>query len=221
MPVATISVEGLEIPTEAATSLEGFRRWYAALERPGVRASFLAGSLYLEVSPQSYRTHEPVVEALLRCLLPLVDEQEAGEFFVSPSWITCSPSGLSTEPDGFFARNETLQSGLLRLHPERAHEMEGRPDMVLEVVSPSSVAKDLRHLKRLYAESGVGEYWLVDAREEEPSFDLLVLGRDGYQAVPPDAEGFRASPVFGQRFLLRRLADRVGSGRPKFRLDVR
>src|SRR5256885_8764701 len=45
-------------------------------------------------------------------------------------------------------------------------ELEGTPDMVLEVVSESSVQKDTKRLRQLYWQAGIREYWLVDARRE-------------------------------------------------------
>ena len=38
----------------------------------------------------------------------------------------------------------------------------GAPDWVIEVVSPSSVKMDYERKKKLYQESGVEEYWIVD-----------------------------------------------------------
>jgi len=46
-----------------------------------------------------------------------------------------------------------------------ASHIEGAPDLVVEVLSPGTSAKDLREKKWLYQRSGVREYWVVDPLE--------------------------------------------------------
>ena len=45
----------------------------------------------------------------------------------------------------------------------------GAPEWVIEVVSPSSVKMDYERKKKLYQESGVEEYWIVDTEKERVS----------------------------------------------------
>lgn len=91
--------------------------------------------------------------------------------------------------------------------------------MVLEVISKTSVRKDTQDLRRKYAQAGVPELWLVDARAEPPTFDLLVLQEGSHTPVEPDPDGFCASPVWGRTFRLRRITD--PPGQPDYRLDTR
>lgn len=58
---------------------------------------------------------------------------------------------------------------------------EGAPDLVVEVVSPSSARNDRIQKLRLYADSGVQEYWLVDAEGRHVQF--LRRHDDGYYRV--------------------------------------
>ena len=44
----------------------------------------------------------------------------------------------------------------------RADGVYGAPDLVVEVLSPSTAKNDRRHKMKVYAESGVREYWIVD-----------------------------------------------------------
>jgi len=39
---------------------------------------------------------------------------------------------------------------------------QGAPDLVIEILSPSSAQKDLKYKLKLYEEAGVPEYWVVD-----------------------------------------------------------
>ena len=94
----------------------------------------------------------------------------------------------------------------------------GSPDMVLEVVSTSSVQKDTVILPALYWKAGVREYWLVDPRGEEVSFDIFKRGEKGFERVKGRG-GWLKSPVFGKSFRLTMRID--DTDLPVFTLEVR
>lgn len=80
-------------------------------------------------------------------------------------------------------------------------ELEGSPDLVIEVVSSSSVEKDTIFLRQAYAEGGILEYWLLDGRKGSPTFELLKLGKKGYIASRP-FDGWVWSEVLQHSFRL-------------------
>lgn len=217
MHMSTLTVGELEIPFDVRT-LEGFREWAATLDEQAPLVAFINGHVFVDMS-QSHKTHSPVTTEVNRVLSTLTLEQGTGMYSMAPSWFTCEAAGLSAEPDGFFVRYETLRAGQLAVHPTREHEMVGRPDFVLEVVSRSSRRKDLVEGVVGYAKAGIGEYWIVDARGDEIDFRVLLLRGDAYEAVAPDGDGFRESPTWGRAFRLRRVTNPAGL--PEFRLDVR
>jgi Uma2 family endonuclease len=57
---------------------------------------------------------------------------------------------------------------------------EGRPDLVVEVVSPTSVRYDRVTKLRWYAQLGIPEYWIVDPKAR--TLERLVL-RDGAYVI--------------------------------------
>ena len=65
--------------------------------------------------------------------------------------------------------------------------------MVLEVVSPTSVRKDV-DLLDLYRQASIPEYWLVDPRGDEPRFTLYAHTPAGYRAVRKPANVNAAAP---------------------------
>src|SRR5437879_5526087 len=81
-------------------------------------------------------------------------------------------------------------------------EVEGAPDMVLEVVSRSSVQKDTVILPKAYWEAGVREYWLVDARKAPLRFDIFRHTAKGYASTRKQAGGGVKSALFGRVFRL-------------------
>ena len=84
------------------------------------------------------------------------------------------------QPDLMFISNE-------RMHIDTEAEVWGGPDLVIEILSPSTAARD-RTLKRaLYARHGVNEYWLVDAAAR--TIAVLLLGDQGFEPVATYGEG--------------------------------
>ena len=74
--------------------------------------------------------------------------------------------------------------------------VEGPPDLLVEVLSPSNRDHDLRLKRALYGRAGVREYWLVDP--EARTIEILALDRDALHLVAA-ASGSETpiSPLFG------------------------
>ena len=110
-----------------------------------------------------------------------------------------------------------IGSNLYR-NTDGAVEIEGVPDMVLEVVSPKSVRKDKVVLRELYWQAGVPEYWLVDVRGQRLDFDILRRTAKSYSAVRKKG-GWLKSFVFNKTFQLTREINEMGY--PEYTLMVR
>ncbi len=212
-----LTVQGLEIPHDVHR-LERFREWVASFGEGAPRVSFCQGRVNVEMTPQDYRTHEPLVAAINGVLGQLARDENKGRYFMPPSWFTHEPSGLSTEPDGFLVKWETFTSGGVQLRPERTTELVGRPDLAVEVVSKTSARKDLVDLVQGYAAAGVPEYWIADGRQEKAELRILVLTGDAFEDAPADSDGWVASPFWKRRFKLARYVNPAGW--PDFRRDV-
>ena len=172
---------------------------------------FSSGRLHIEKSPQDYKTHSPVVDAINDVLVALTKERDLGRSFRAPNWFTDEGSSLSTEPDGFLVRWGSIESGRVRINPERTSEMLGRPDMVLEAVSKSSRKKDTVELVADYAAAGIEEYWIADALGADPELQILSLGASNrYTRIGCDGEGWIESPLWQAAFRLVRIPGRVG-----------
>ena len=213
--MTTVVVEGdvVQIP-EWATDLESFRRWADSNDFPEAgRICYLQGEVWVDLSKEQLFSHLQVKSKFNIVLGGLAEAEELGLYFPDGLLLTNLAADLSWKPDGTFVSAATLRTGLIRLveGAEGGHvELEGSPDMVLEVVSRSSVQKDYVTLRQAYWEAGIPEYWLIDAREEEIHFEILIWRKGGYVAVTPD-KGWLNSPVFGHRFRLTRKRDRRGA----------
>jgi Uma2 family endonuclease len=200
--------------------LASFRRWLRAEEPEGVRLAYLAGVLWVDQSMEQFYTHNQVKGEIARVLGNLVEESGLGRFGPDGMQLSNPDADLSTAPDGLYFTYDALRSGRIRQLAGRRPgviELEGTPDMVLEVVSDSSVEKDLERLPDLYRRAGIPEFWRADARGEL-RFEILRLTEAGYVAAEaPD--GWRRSEVFGRSFRLTQHADPLGQ--PKYRLELR
>lgn len=214
---AAPSEESFQIPA-AAFTFEGFRRWAQSDDFPETgRIDYLAGDVDVDMSPEEISTHSLVKSAFALGLGILIAERNLGCLFIDRTRVSSPASQLSVEPDLTVLSWTSLQEGKTRLrswskaNPDRLTEIEGPVDLVVEIVSDSSVGKDTKRLPSLYAQAGVPELWLTDARGKRLRFDVHTLRDGAYARVEPDAEGWILSPRLGAAFqLVRAKAPFVG-----------
>jgi len=216
--------QDLRIPAEVAYTLEGFRRWSQGEDFPERgRIDYLDGEVEVDLSPEDLYTHGVAKTEIAAELHALVKKTGRGNVFVDCTRIVSPLAQLSVEPDVVVVLWESLESGRVREVPaasrgeDRYVELAGAPDLIVEVVSDSSVRKDNERLPGFYARAGVPELWIVDARRESLLFEIHRLGADGYEVLPADGEGFIPSPVLDRRCRLRRF--RGPMGRWTYELD--
>lgn len=201
--------------------LESFRRWMLSDESPEkVPLFFLAGEVWIDMSKEQFFSHNQLKKVIFRVLSGL-EKQARGRFIPDGMLVTNEAADLSGNPDGVFVFNDSFRTGRVKLiegQEDGYVELEGSPDMVLEVVSDSSVEKDNDVLMDLYWKAGIREYWLVDARGERIEFQILRHTARGYVATRPSG-GWRKSAVFGKAFRLTRQLDDLRH--PDFTLDVK
>jgi Uma2 family endonuclease len=201
---------------------ESYRRWAHSDEFPSAgRFSFLDNTIWVELTMEEFFGHNQVKRAYNETLGPLIRSAKPGYYAPDGCLWTNVEASISTEPDALFFTYAALKSGRIRLvkGAKRAYmELEGTPDSVLEILSDSSVKKDSVILKDKCAKAGVAEYWLVDARSTEPSFQIWRLHEGSYQLADFN-DGWQASVVFSKAFQLEHGKDELGH--PEFQLLAR
>jgi len=123
----------------------------------GQRYEVIAGEPH--VSPVPNRAHQEVQRRLGRLLDRATREEELGRIYFAPVDVRLSPHDI-VQPDILFIRRDRLASY------QPGGVVEGAPDLVVEIATPSSRLQDDGPKKALYARSGVREYWLVDPAAE-------------------------------------------------------
>jgi Uma2 family endonuclease len=212
--------EPLTIPPWVV-DLESFRRWTETDDVPEkAHIWYLKGEVWIDMSKEQLFSHNQVKTEVSIVLGGLVKSGKLGRFFTDGLRLTNVPADISGLPDATFFARKSLETGRVRLIEGQEGgytELEGTPDMVLEVVSRSSVRKDTVVLREAYWEAGIPEFWLVDARREPLHFDILRHTAKGYVAVRKQG-GWLKSAVFGTAF---QLTQQTGAdGYPEFTLVV-
>ena len=138
------------------TTYEDLRR----LPEDGHRYELFDGEVHLAPSPTSW--HQEIVIRLVLLFRQAV--QDRSRVLIAPLDVVLGRA-TALQPDLLLVREENLAivGDVIR----------GAPDLVVEVLSPSTAEID-RGIKRdLYARHGVSEYWLVDPQNE--SIEILRL----------------------------------------------
>ena len=141
----------------------------------------------LEVTAAPTPRHQTVVRRLLVLLDGYISAHDLGEVFDAPLDVKLSDISV-VEPDLVYvakARQEIIGERFI----------EGPPDLVVEVLSPSTASRDRRAKRGLYARHGVPHYWLFDL-EEQSAVALKLVGHRYQQVVTASGEDVFSAPPF-------------------------
>jgi Uma2 family endonuclease len=198
-------------------TLEDFREWALSDAFPeSGRFDFIDGNIEVDLSLERVFTHNAPKVAIVARLVDLSDQAIPGDVFCTRMRFSSVPANLSVQPDVFFLSCATLDSGHAKLIPDESNpeqgynEVEGGPDVVVEILSDISVKRDKNRLPKAYFEAGVRELWLADARAEELVFLVHCRGQDRFVVQSCDREGWQHSGVFDRRIRLDRWRDKRG-----------
>jgi Uma2 family endonuclease len=211
----------VEIPTWVI-DLNSYRRWVHSVAVPeDAKVFWFDGKVWVEMSKEQLFSHYYVKLEIARVLANLAIEIDLGRMGPDGALLTNDDANLGVNPDGIFISHEAREHGRVELvrGGEGGHvEIRGTPDMILEVVSKSSVTKDTTRLFEAYWKAGIPEYWLVDARRSPARFVIYRHTEDGY--LPARGRGgWLKSVVFDRQFRFVELKDRFGDA--EYRLEMR
>jgi Uma2 family endonuclease len=160
---------------------------YLAWANESLHAEWVNGEVIVHMPPK--QPHQRVVAFLLRLLGQFIELFQSGRLLPAPFEMRATPDGAAREPDLLFV----AQTHLDRLTEAR---LSGPADLVVEVVSDDSVARDRADKFYEYQAAGVSEYWIIDPRPGFERADFYVLDDTGrYQPVPVGADGCYHSTV--------------------------
>jgi len=146
MPVREIEIPQKEVYTYAD---------YALLPE-GAPYQLIGGKLVMTPAPTTY--HQTISTRLLEKFLFFMAGKDIGMIYHAPI-------------DVYFEEKETYQPDIIFITKERLPIIEhakinGAPDLVVEILSPSTGYYDLKKKARTYARFGVKEYWVADPEDK-------------------------------------------------------
>jgi Uma2 family endonuclease len=148
------------------------RRWtyeeYYKLD-DGRRYEIIHGHLLMAPSPDVW--HQDWLGNLYVLLRQHLSHTKAGRLFMAPFDVVFD-SENTVQPDLIFVAAANI--GIIE---QRA--IFGAPDLLVEILSPSSIRRDCHDKKALYARFGVKEYWIGDPVNK--SMEILTLRGARYQ----------------------------------------
>ncbi|MCC7439652.1 MAG: Uma2 family endonuclease [Armatimonadetes bacterium] len=158
----------------------GGRRWtykdYLKLDDEH-RYEIINGELYMAPAPGV--GHQRVSRDLQYLFTRFIIKHKLGEVLNAPVDVILSAS-VVVQPDLVFIQKE--RSGICQ---ERG--VFGAPDLIVEIISPSSITRDRHSKLKLYRKHGVKEYWLVDPANR--SVEVLELNGEGEYDLRSSAVG--------------------------------
>jgi Uma2 family endonuclease len=124
-----------------------------------------AGGDVVMVSPPPTR-HQLLKKFLVTVLDLYVQEKSLGEVIDAPFQMKTAPDLPGREPDLLF---------LASRHRDRLREnrLEGPADLIIEIISSESIARDRGEKFVEYERGGVMEYWLIDPERQRAEFHRL------------------------------------------------
>jgi Uma2 family endonuclease len=214
--VTILFEDSLEIP-DGLRKLADFRRWAQSASFPEHgRIDYISGRIEIDTSPEALYSHGRLKVELVMVIGQLVKERGLGDLFSDTTRISSVRGDVSAEPDLVFVSFDSIRTGRVRLVPKSSGkqedfiEIEGPPDLIVEIVSDSSATKDTKRLPPAYFAAGATEFWLVDARREKLVFRIHSRGIEGFVARRADRDGYQRSDVLDRRFRLDRRRDELG-----------
>ena len=183
-----LSGDTFSVLKEESSSYQGKKKLtyedYARLpEEPGFRHEVIDGVLLRDPSPSFH--HQRVTRRLHRILEDYFDEVDPkGEVFNAPLDLTLSEHTV-VQPDLFY---------LLGDRPARHDPIDIVPELVVEVLSPSTGRKDRVLKLNHYQSSGVPHYWIVDP--EDCFIEAYELRDEHYVSIIRSDKGAFSHPGF-------------------------
>ena len=135
------------------------------------RYELLDGDLIAIATPGEL--HQSVSAQLGWRLVQFASENNLGRVYHAPFDVVLSELDV-VQPDLLYVSTE-------RTHIITPENIQGAPDLVVEILSPSTATRDRTFKRTLYARHGVKEYWMVDTSAKD--ITVLLLGDRGFEVV--------------------------------------
>lgn len=116
--------------------------------------------------------HQRVLRKLVRRFEDFVLQSQIGEVFFAPVDVVLSDEN-APQPDLIY-----ISQANAAIIDEEEGIVNGVPDLVVEIISPSSIKRDRIEKMAIYEQFKIKEYWLVDPNNQ--SIEIYILKDNKY-----------------------------------------
>ena len=142
---------------------------YVLLPNDRNRYEILEGEL--TVTPAPSTKHQTASGNLFVLLAHYIKQRDLGKLFHAPIDLILESTSV-LQPDLLFVSKA-------RQHIITERAIEGAPDLVIEILSPTTSRTDRVTKAQIYARHSVLGYWIVDPERE--AIEIYLLEADGYR----------------------------------------
>ena len=135
------------------------------------RYEIIDGEVHMVPSPGPY--HQDISWRLELTISTFVEKNGLGKIYHAPLDVVFSETDV-VQPDIMFISKE-------RLNIITEKNVQGAPDLIVEIISPTSEYRDRVIKRKLYSKYEVKEYWLVDLEKKE--VEVMSLKESGLETV--------------------------------------
>ena len=140
---------------------------YVSFPDDGKRHELISGEHY--VTPAPFTKHQRISMNLAAALHHHCQQAKAGRVFSAPT-------------DVIFTETDVVQPDILYIAKDQGRiitreNIQGAPDLIVEILSDSTRRRDERLKRNLYEQHGVKEYWIVDPELDSVKVFRLHKGR--------------------------------------------
>ena len=150
----------MKVKEQAVSYLAKRKRYtydeYLNLPDDGKRYEVIDGELVMVADP--YTIHQTVSGNLEYELRTFIKKHKLGKIFDAPTDVVLNEYNV-VQPDILFIARD-------RLDIITEKNISGAPDLIVEILSPSTAYYALLEKKELYEKFGVKEYWIVDPKKQ-------------------------------------------------------
>ena len=147
------------------------------------------GVLYM--SPPPSTSHQQSVSQLVAHMVIHAANEELGKVYPSPISVQLPRKSTTVQPDILFISKD-------REHIIGSTSIEGAPDLIVEILSPSNWQYDRGEKMEAYRQAGVREYWIVDGRTK--TIEIFILEEESYYLTGKFATGETAESTVLEGF---------------------
>ncbi|MFA1819615.1 Uma2 family endonuclease [Virgibacillus oceani] len=145
----------------------------------GERVELIDGEIF-NMSPAPSRKHQHVLRELSAAFTDFLRDKECEVYFAPFDVRLLTENKQVDEIDNVVQPDLSIVYDKEKLDDKGCN---GSPDLIIEVISPSSVKLDRWKKYQLYEKAGVKEYWLVDPVNDSVEKHVLIDGHYEFQGV--------------------------------------